>query len=82
MTDEELDEMLDTADTKHDGLINYSGMNHAVISWNSIALRFLWFRNLGLNPAFSTNKVWSRTIWSFLKVFVLFISKQWEYLLA
>lgn len=24
MTDEELDEMLDTADTKHDGLINYS----------------------------------------------------------
>ena len=25
MTDEELDEMLDTADTKHDGLINYSG---------------------------------------------------------
>ena len=32
MTDEELDEMLDTADTKHDGLINYSGMIHAVIS--------------------------------------------------
>ena len=26
MTDEELDEMLDTADTKHDGLINYSGI--------------------------------------------------------
>ena len=27
MTDEELDEMLDTADTKHDGLINYSGIH-------------------------------------------------------
>ena len=25
MTDEELDEMLDAADTKHDGLVNYSG---------------------------------------------------------
>ena len=25
MTDEELDEMLDAADTKHDGLVNYTG---------------------------------------------------------
>ena len=26
MTDQELDEMLDAADTKHDGLVNYSGL--------------------------------------------------------
>ena len=26
MTDQELDEMLDAADTKHDGMVNYTGL--------------------------------------------------------
>ena len=30
MTDEELDEMLDAADTKHDGLVNYSGLQRLI----------------------------------------------------
>ena len=31
MTDEELDEMLDAADTKHDGLVNYSGLQLLIL---------------------------------------------------
>ena len=38
MTDEELDEMLDAADTKHDGLVNYTG-TILVLCWVDIDLR-------------------------------------------
>ena len=38
MTDEELDEMLDAADTKHDGLVNYTG-TILVLCWVDNDLR-------------------------------------------
>ena len=38
MTDQELDEMLDAADTKHDGMVNYTGLQFFQILKNSLVL--------------------------------------------
>ena len=43
MTDQELDEMLDAADTKHDGMVNYTGLQFFQILKNSLVM---WWHNV------------------------------------